>query len=168
MKPAQCCEDDIWGDGKGPFTPLNHRSPRAHCSCQNIIQCLINVTHSNTLLSLRTPKPIQQERCEPTCSAIPSPPISVFHWVCSFVPLLQAPMCINLCKCISDSHSQTECQSWAQWTQDSLLQTHWWPNDAPCSLTACSKGLIYTVCPGEQALILLPTEVHTLSSWESS
>lgn len=44
----------------------------------------------------RDSKPLPQGRCKHTHCAIPSPPVSVSHWICSFVPLSKAPMYINL------------------------------------------------------------------------
>lgn len=102
-----------------------------------------------------------QRRCE-HC-AISSPSISISHWICSFVPLLKVPMYIPFCNYISGNCKQLDWMpEWAQWVQDSLLQTCRRPNNTPCRLTACSKRLTYSNYPEKQMLILSPTKVQTL------
>lgn len=56
----------------------------------------------------------------------------------------------------------TNWKTGGQWVQDSLLQKHPSPRNAPCSLTTWSKGLTCSRCPVKPILILLPAEVHTL------
>lgn len=39
---------------------------------------------------------------------------------------------------------------WARWIQDSLLQTHWRPDTAPCRLSAQSERLTLWSCPQQK------------------
>lgn len=138
--PFTACEGKIWGDKKGRFIPIYHRGPGVHCLCQNILKYLIKMTHSNLNISSVGTQDYFRE--------VSSPSISISHWICSFVPLLKVPLYIPFCNNISGNCKQLDWMSeWAQWVQDSLLQTCWRPNNAPCRQTACSKRLTYSDYP---------------------
>jgi len=148
-------------EGKeGPLLPLYHLGPRATCLCHYSFSDRDSFKLNPSLC--RDSEPLHPGRWGHTHCTMSSPCISVCHWICLFVPLSKAPLYINLCKSVSGRKQQDRMPEWAQWVQDSLLQKHWSPSNAPCSLTTCSKGLTCSDYPGKQILILPPAEVHTL------